>query len=354
MKRLTILVTLIICLSMLTSCSSKKIADAEIAFSEADYESVITLLSDLNIEDPNVNRMLVIAKAYVAYAKGEYQLVIDLLSGVDGLDDPHHEILVLSEAYIAYGNEDYQKVVDLLTNVKQLDDASNEILKASTAYVYFADEQYLAAVKSLAYLDNRKNFDVYNDSVDVLIETSLQTLDAKTITELYKLENSVENIIFNRITEKCNSYDYNYFLLLDSVILELPDSDFKSKLETFDTNNGKMRAKAFMQGEWQMVYDDGDTAIVKVHVNDDDAKCIGILTQVSDFMKTYFYEENDLYWSDFIFDGDVPISVSHLVRYTNGDSYTKLCSFEIDYENNRILIHVTGVTKSDRIWERMS
>lgn len=354
MKRWMFLVILIICLVMLTSCSSKKIADAETAFNEADYESVITLLSDLNIEDPNVERMLVIAKAYVAYGDGNYQLVADLLSDIDELDEQLQIMLFSSEAYTAYGNADYQKVVDLLTKVNQLDDPSNEMLKVSTAHVYFANEQYLEAVKTLVNVDNRKTYDVYNDSLDILLENSLMNLNAKTIAELYTLENNVETIIFDSIVEKCSSYEYDYFLLLDSVILELPDSDFKSKLETFDMNNGKMRAKAFMRGEWQMVYDDGDTAVVKVHVNDDDAKCIGILTQVSDFMKTYFYEENDLYWSDFIFDGDTPISVSHLVRYTNGDSYTKLCSFEIDYENNRILIHVTGTTKSDRIWEKVS
>ena len=152
-----------------------------------------------------------------------------------------------------------------------------------------------------------------------------------------------------------NAFEYSAFCFVDELINELPEGYLRNKLSTYYENNEKTRVKAFLRGDWKMVYDaeTGDEAIVTIHVYEEDSKCVAFLTKVSTFMERYFYEVNDLYWQDFSFENNQPISIHTLVRSTDGSTEGSIASFKLDMEAGEIHIHVTGTDVSDRIWQKV-
>ena len=297
-----------------------------------------------------------VKEAKAAYAEGNYEQVVATLSGEEITDEEVSNILFLSEVHVAYSNAEYQKVVDMLADYETDQTELQEMLTVSKANVAFSDKNYYEVVTLLCENESKTECGVYADALTILTEDALNAFDTETIVALYETDESIGETVSEFITDACSAFNYDAFLWLDKLVEMLPDSELKDNLSTYSAENGKTRTKAFMKGEWKIVYDEEtqDADIVTLHVHEDDAKCVGFLTQVSEYLEDFYYEPNDLYWQDFIFDGNVPVTVFNLTRYSNGVTNGKISTVELDIEAGKMYIHVTGTTRPDRIYEKVA
>lgn len=271
------------------------------------------------------------SQAAEAYNAGEYETVVSLLKEAESTDDESSKMLCISEAQVAYGSEDYMTVVELL---------------CGTAY--------------------KSEVEIYPKALIKAVEEAVSFLDAKSVLSLYEMDAEAAASAYALITEKCSAFEYSAFELLDDVISGLPECAFADELADYAKQNKKTRTKAFIQGDWKWTNETLDTdsseesatqhTIVTIEVFEDDKDCIGVLKQISPNFEGYMYEIGDVYWNSFVFKNDIPASVINMTRLSNGYGtigYT-LSPIQFDMEKGQMLIHVTGATPSDRVWQKVA
>lgn len=260
-----------------------------------------------------------------------------------------------TDAKEKFKNENYEDVVAILEKEENLDDEMTEMLTVSKANVAYSNNDYIEVISILQDSDTKQEQEIYVKSMEVLLDKALNEYNTELLVTLYSMDTSIEDSVFEAIINKANAFEYSAFCFVDELINELPEGYLRNKLSTYYENNEKTRVKAFLRGDWKMVYDAeiGDEAIVTIHVYEEDSKCVAFLTKVSTFMERYFYEVNDLYWQDFSFENNQPISIHTLVRYTDGSTGGSIASFKLDMEAGEIHIHVTDTDVSDRIWQKV-
>lgn len=320
MKKLVTFIVAIVCLITITACGSTTVSDAKNAFQTNDYKTVVSLLENFESEDPEVQSMLLISKIYIAYEEKDYLSVVEQAAELGELSEDMQQMVTLSQANIDFESKNFSKVVSLLSNWK-----------------------------------NRYDLDLYTISIVYAVDTAFSNYDSTSLLNLYESDNEIEDTLYQLITEKCNSFDYDCFIFAEEFTNLLPDTMLKLELDRYLSNSEKIKTKAFMQGDWIIVYDEetNDTATVRCHVHEDDTQCVGVLIQFSEFMSDYHYAENDMYWTGFTFENNVPVAVNNLVRYTNGDYYYTAAAVELSFEEEQMEIHVTGTTNPDRIYKKV-
>lgn len=320
MRKLVTFIVAIVCLITITACGSTTVSDAKTAFQSNDYKTVVSLLENFESEDPEVLSMLLISKIYIAYEDKNYQSVVEQAAELGELSEDMQQMVTLSQANIEFESKNYSEVVSLLSS-----------------------------------WENRYDLDLYTISIAYAVDTAFSNYDSTSLLNLYEADKEIEDSLYQLITEKCNSFDYDCFIFAEEFTNVLPDTMLKLELNRYLSNSEKIRVKSFMQGDWIIVYDEAtnDTATVRCHVHEDDTQCVGVLIQFSEFMSDYHYAENDMYWTGFTFENNVPVAVNNLVRYTNGDYYYTTAAVELSYEEEQIKIHVTGTTNPDRIYKKV-
>lgn len=274
------------------------------------------------------------SQATEAYNVGDYEAVISLLKETGATDDETAKMLCISEAQIAYGSKDYMTVVALLSD---------------TSY--------------------KSEVEIYPKALTKAVEEAVSSLDAKAVLSLYEMDEEVATSAYALITDKCSAFEYGAFGLLDDVVSELPECVFSDELIDYSKQNEKTRTKAFMQGDWEWIneaFGDYDATaeenatvprnVVTIEVFENDEDCVGILKQLSPNCEDFLYQVGDVYWHDFVFKKDTPVTVVNMTRSTDGYgtiSYT-LSLIQLDMEVGQMTIHVTGAISADRIWQKIS
>jgi hypothetical protein len=179
-------------------------------------------------------------------------------------------------------------------------------------------------------------------SIAYAVEDAFAKYDIDTLVDLYEEDAEIEDTLYQLITDRCGNFDYDCFVFAEAFANELPDTMLKLELNRYLSNNSKNKIKAFMQGEWLIIYDEaiGEVATVKCIVNEDDSKCVGYLTSFSSYMVEYHYAENDVYWSGFVFDGDQPITVNNMLRHTSGHFEYVPAKVELSLEKEEMYITI--------------
>ena len=321
MKRALIIAVAGILSLFLCACQSEAVTTAKKAYAEANYEEVVTALAEEEITDAEVANMLLVSKIYVAYDSGEYQEVVNMLSDGETVSPEMEEILAISKANLAYKEEQYHEVISLLQTVNNY--AENEL---------------------------------YKKAIEVATNNAIASYDIKSLVDIYGMDASIEQNVYQQITNACADFNYDAFCFMEGLIGSLSEGNLKDVLKSYSAANQKNKTKAFMKGEWKIIYDEEgqDIGIVKLHVHEEDEKCVGFLALVSEFMKDYHYEENDVYWQEFVFEGNQPVSVYNTTRYSNGTIGGKVASVELDMEKGEMTIHVTGTVSPDRVYTKVS
>lgn len=273
---------------------------------------------------------------------------------------------VKSQAAEAYNAGEYETVVSLLKEAESTDDESAKMLCISEAQVAYEGEDYVTVVELLCDAAYKSEVEIYPKALTKAIEEAVSSLDAKSVLNLYEMDAEAAASAYALITEKCGAFEYSAFELLDDVISGLPECAFADELADYAKQNKKARTKAFMQGDWEWTNDTLDTdsseesaaqhTIVTIEVFEDDKDCIGVLKQISPNFEGYMYEIGDVYWNSFVFKNDIPASVINMTRLSNGYGtigYT-LSPIQFDMEKGQMLIHVTGSTQSDRVWQKVA
>lgn len=321
MKRVVALIIVILMSLTLCACDSESVAAAKKAYADSNYEEVIAVLADEEITDSKVAEMFIVSKVYVAYDNGEYKNVVELLSGTEAEDPELNKILVISKANLA-----------------------------------FAENQYYDAIYLLQSIENYNENEHYNKALDAAVKNAVETYDVSSLVDVYGLDESIEERVYQTITEACMSFDFDAFCYMEDLIEELPEGTLKENLSKYAAGNKKTKVKSFMNGEWKWNCgeDGNEEARVTLYMNEDDEKCIGFLSQCSKLMESFYYKENDLYWQEFIFAGEFPVSVVNTTRDTYGNIVGEKVSVKLDIDNSKMTIHLSEATYPDRVWEKVS
>lgn len=322
MKRIVALVIVILMCLALCACDSEAVAAAKEAYAESNYEEVVAALADEEITDSEVAEMLLASKVYVAYENGKYQKVVELLLGTETAYPELNDILVISKAQIAFAESQYCEAISLLQNIEKFNE--NEL---------------------------------YNKALHAAVKHAVETYDVSLLVDIYGLEVSIEESVYSIITEACTVLDYDAFCFMEEIIEKLPEGTLKDNLSLFSERNQKNKVKAFMNGEWKWLKDEESNDEVKVtlYMHEDDDKCIGFISKLSTYMEGMHYKVNDLYWQDFIFAGDSPVSVNNTTRNSiYGTITVEKASVKLDIENSKMYIHLSNALHSDRVWEKVS
>lgn len=256
----------------------------------------------------------------------------------------------------AYEDSNYEGVVVALADEEITDSKVAEMLTISKANIAFADNQYCEVVSLLQNIENYNENELYNKALDAAVKNAVETYDVSSLVDVYGLDASIEERVYQTITEACMSFDFDAFCYMEDLIEELPEGTLKENLSKYAAGNQKTKVKSFMNGEWKWNYgeDENEEARVTLYMNEDDEKCIGFLSQCSKLMESFYYKENDLYWQEFIFAGDFPVSVVNTTRDTYGNIIGEKVSVKLDIDNSKMIIHLSDATYPDRVWERIS
>lgn len=256
----------------------------------------------------------------------------------------------------AYAESNYEEVVAVLADEEITDASIAEMLFVSKANIAFSEGKYFEVVSLLQNTLNYSENELYNKSLNAAIKVALETYDVSLLVDVYELDTSIEEYVYQALTEACAAFEYDAFNFMERLIEKLPEGNLKESLSVYSEGSQKNKVKAFMRGDWKIVYDEEsqDVAIVSVRVHEDDEKCVGFLTQVSKFMERYYYEVNDIYWKDFVFEKNFPIYVYNTVRYDTGAISGEVSTVELDMENAKMYIHVTGTVNPDRVYYKVA
>lgn len=358
-KVISLFLAFVLCLG-LCACGDSAAATAVRAFDEGNYQEVVSSLADREITDENVGALLTAAKAYLAYEARDYEQIVSLLSDFSFPEDENGQALSAmlreAEARLAYAKEDYAAAAELLDGLESEDEELQQMLTLSRAQLAYGEKKYDEVAALLAGVSDEAAAPLYADSLAQLARAAFDKRDRAALASLCAEHAAAAEPVYALVTEACAAFDYDAFLFLDKLIAKLPAGELKDRLKTFSDENGKMRTKAFLNGEWQWLYkeDEENPAIVALHVFEDDSHCIGFLTQVPDHLANYKYEINDVYWKDFVFEGDLPIACYNLTRMPwSGSVVEKTASIELDFEHMQIIIHLTGVDDTNRVWQKI-
>lgn len=352
------LTALVLCLS-LCACGEDAAAKATAAFNEGNYQEVVDGLSGKEISDEHVGALLTAAEAYLAYDAQDYERVASLLSDVSLPEGEAGEALSAmrseAEARLAYAKEDYAAAAELLSGLASEDGELQQMLTLSRAQLAYGEKKYEEVAALLAGVSDEAAAPLYADSLAQLAKKAFEKGDLSALSSLCAEHAAAAEPVYALVTEACAAFDYDAFLFLDKLAAKLPAGELKDQLKTFSDENGKMRTKAFLNGEWQWLYEENEEkpAIVALHMFEDDSHCVGFMTQVPDHLTQYKYQVNDNYWKDFVFEGDLPIACYNLTRQTTGSVLGETASLELDFENMQIHIHLTSANDPDRIWQKI-
>lgn len=319
MKKIASIVLFVLLLIALTACESSTVKNARAAYENQEYKEVVSLLKNYETKDPEVQSMLLASRIHVAYNKKDYEEAVDLTKEFDEVPEDLEKIVALSKANLAVEEKDYAKAVFLLSE-----------------------------------FEDRFEHKVYQIAVAYAVETALAEFDVEATVDLCKAESQVEDTVYQLILEKCSAFDYDYFVFAEALAEELPDTVLKLELTRYLSANTKNKTKAFMQGEWLIVYDEAtnDTAVVNLQMNETDSMCVGYLVSFSDFLAEYNYAENDIYWKYFNFNNDMPVSVDNMVRTPSSARYVS-ATVELDMEKEELHIHVPDTVNVDRVYTKV-
>lgn len=270
-----------------------------------------------------------------------------------------------SQVIEAYNAEDYVTVVSLLDGVEPSDEEILKMLCISEARIAYDSKNYAEAVEKLCGTQYKGEVEFYSKALKAAVENAVAAHDTNALLSLYEADEETEKSAYAIITDTCNSFDYSAFEFLDELLAALPDCSFSDELSEYSKQNKKTRTKAFMQGDWEWInnelLEEGDLPmIVTFEAFDNDEDCIGVLKQASTRMiENYAYEIGELYWKGFTFKPEAPASVQNMTRYA--DAYGPLNYFvynlapiQFDQEKGQMIIHISGASTPDRIWQKIS
>ena len=321
MKKTTLMM-LVIMLMILTLTGCKSTAEkAKEAFDEKDYEKVVKVLSKGTEDDAELERYLKVANANLAFEAEEYSSVVEILDGKTDEDPELEKMLSISQANISYGNEEYDKVVN---------------------YLYAYEEERAKSI--------------YTESLEQYKMQLLESKDVEKLVDLYNKDNSIGNDVFDVIKTKCDELEFEEFVFMDKLIGQLPEGDLLTHLKAYSEEHIDKRIKSFLIGEWEWEADLEKRTRVKVIEHKDDLLCT--VTQVSDQEAEYQIMLNDIYWRDFEYIDDKTYTCINLTKTRDGLVVDVTAYCVLDYENQKINIHLTApapyhMVDADRTWNKL-
>lgn len=261
----------------------------------------------------------------------------------------------IKEAKEAFGNGEYRNVISLLEGEKNIDSELSGMLTISKANVAFSNKDYIEAIKYLSNVKNGTHMNTYSESVQRCIEKAVKTSDADLLAQLISADNSTEEKIKTTLIDGCNSLDFKYFNILDSVINSFDETDMKADLIEYRDSNKINRAKAFLIGEWELQSNTQIKTVVKIQISENEL--VGTVKQVSENEAQYKIAVSDTYWKKFAFVDENTFSCYNLMKTINGNVLDVPTVGEINYETGSIALYLNvpapyHTSDPNRIWKK--
>lgn len=326
-KRVFGIILLSVCIALTTTaCESKAVKDAKQAYEEKDYSAVEVLLSDEEIEDPEIERILTISKIFNSYEDEKFSAVLEQSEklGQEDLEDSEiKKMMTVSKAQLAFDQEKYLDVVNI---IQQADD--NELT----------------------------SLPVYVKACHKYIDSAVAEGDAEPLSIIYGLDSSTSDYIYTQLSASCDNLDYKAFKYMENVLQILPDSDLKKELNDYLDSNKTNRIRAFLIGEWEWQTDDEKKTRVNLIAYKDNL--LGEVTQVGDNEVEFQILKGDIYWKDFEFVEDDFYTCNNLCKTSDGYVVDVTATGKIDYEEETLQMHLTApepyqMVGADREWKRV-
>jgi len=247
-------------------------------------------------------------------------------------------------------------VVNQLDNEENMSDDVYEIYTVSKAHIAYGNKNYIEVLNLLLSIDTGKNFKIYSDAVDALIQNAIDKLDFNDVSSIIAKDAEIGNIAAKKIITLCNAFDYNGFEALDNFLNVVKEDETKDYLAKYSNDNKTKRAKAFLCGKWEWKSNTQVKTTVNNIIYEDNM--LATVEIVGDNEKEYKILEGDIYWKDFVFIDETNFTCINLCKNVYGSVVECLTTGKIDYENMIINLHLTApqpyiMDNPDRCWIKL-
>lgn len=289
--------------------------------------------------------------AKVAFDKGNYQKVVQILDGKTNNSEELRKMNSIAKAMLAYDKGDYSEVVAYLGQYAETEELK-ELLSISKAYVAYENEDYVGAYGFLNEIGNEE-IDIYNDCVDktksdfrTQIDESVKQYKSDSLcsglneySELFA-DDELEEYLYNKLIKMCEKYDYDTFLLIQTLIEKLPDGTLKDKIETYYSDNTVLRVKAYLSGSWLRRDENGKFEYSNKIVFSGDT---GVAINEGPEAEGDSFKVGDVVWEDIIIISEDTFKFNTVLKYNSSGEFAGYspCTAKIDYDNDCLKMHST-------------